>query len=183
MKTKRANSRGWSDDPSPYTGSIERADGVRPYNMFLWPTESWWVGHQPQFRNVVSGMYHFEYIALKDGRFSTEGAVYHIEENRDSSGLPCVFNTKIEAIRTSAARLISQMRYSSRSTSYCVSFDRLDRETLQAAINWIRKTVAEACAAAAPREITLPIPPPPPKSRDTQGLELFDLAAAKGSAS
>lgn len=30
-------------DPQPYDGPIARADGERPFNMFLWPRSGeWW---------------------------------------------------------------------------------------------------------------------------------------------
>lgn len=30
-------------DPQPYDGPIARADGERPFNMFLWPRQGeWW---------------------------------------------------------------------------------------------------------------------------------------------
>jgi len=75
-KEKQLKSGG---DPSPYDGPIERVDGVRPYNRYLWATEDWWANRELDDR--FSSRFHFGIIALSDGRFSVEGTVTAIEEN------------------------------------------------------------------------------------------------------
>jgi len=80
-----------NNDPSPYDGPIERADGERPFNHYLWPTESWWANRE--LSRCIDSRWHFGIVALADGRFSTEGSVYSIDEN-DCFGKPCVFATR-----------------------------------------------------------------------------------------
>jgi hypothetical protein len=170
MKPKPA---GRKDDPQPYDGPIERADGVRPWNMYLWPTESWWPGHAPQLRRSISGgRFHFGYVALKDGRFSTEGHVYEIERNADLDGLPCVFATRVQAIRASAARMIRLMR-----AARCWKGpDRVDDDTLEVVVNWTLKAVAQATDVPPPDVITVRRTPPEPPVGVESGLPLWENA-------
>lgn len=157
-------------NPPEYDGPIQAADGTRPRNWYLWPTEAWWVTHQPQFRNVW-GQYHFGYVALADGQYATDGSVFAIDRNCDSYDMPCVFATRTQAIRTSAARMIMQMRWAMR----CERPQQGNNvKTVQAMINWTLNTVAEECKSPAPRSVTLPVPPPPPAPRPEDGLPLFE---------
>ena len=153
-----------------YEGPIQAADGTRPYNYHLMYTEDWWVTHQPQFHGVW-GQYHFGFVALADGRFSTDGCVFSIQSKQDCYDRPCVFETRESAIRHSAARMIRRMRWALRS-------ERPEPgnsvDTVQDMINWTRLTVAKACAAPPPRPVTLPVPPPPPAPRPEDGLPLFE---------
>lgn len=157
-------------DPREYDGPIQSANGTRPYNYYLWPTESWWVTHQQQFRNVY-GQYRFGFVALHDGRFTTDGSVFAIKSGLDCYDRPCVFATREAAIRHSAARMIGHMRSAMRSER---PEPGNNVETVQDMINWTRRAVAEACKAPAPRPVTLPIPPPPPAPRPEAGLPLFE---------
>ena len=157
-------------NPREYDGPIQAADGTRPYNYYLWPTESWWVTHQPQFR-CVSGQYHFDFVALADGRFTIDGSVFSIHDNKDCYDRPCVFHTRESAIRHSAARMIRRMRSALRSER---PEPGNNVKTVQDMINWTRLTVAEACAAPPPRPVKLPVPPPPRAPRPEDGLPLFE---------
>lgn len=157
-------------DPFPYDGPIARVDGARPYNGYLWPTESWWAynefGH-----HGFSGRFHFGIIALNDGRYATEGFVWQIEANsddprgvRDRPGRPVVFDTRDQAIRIAAARFIRLCR---RATSWQGSPDCLSAVNSRKAINWALGI------AKRPASKFLPIAPAAPKPART-GLALFD---------
>lgn len=158
----------WRDsDPHPYNGPIRRADGARPYNMYLWPTESWWPSHdEPEFRTVAS-IFHFQCIELADGRFATEGSVYSIASNSDYNDRPCVFATREAAIRHSAARMIQHIRWA---RSWEGLDMRLSQDVACKLINWTLRKVAEVCGSPAPRYVNLPILPAP---RPEDDLPLF----------
>lgn len=151
-------------DLHDYDSQIKAADGTVPYNGYLWPTESWWPGHEPEFRTRIQGHWHFGIVALNDGRFAVDGIVSHIEANsttpyrgeNEPTGLKVVFATRTEAIRIAAARMIrnilrSQHRHRQRS----LNWDLMDRETITDVINWTRAKVAEACHATPPKPIVL----------------------------
>jgi hypothetical protein len=159
------------DDPHPYEGPIEKADGTRPWNMFLWPTESWHPGHERQFQSVA-GSFSFGYVALKDGQFSTEGSVYGIEKNCGSDGRPCIFTTRAQAIRTSAARMILDLRAAMKRHE---AFSP-DCETLEKVVNWTLKKVAEVTSAPAPKAIHIRTPKAEPPPGCEAGLPLFESA-------
>ena len=71
-------------DLHEYDNPIKRVDGQVPYNGYLWPTEAWWPGHQPEFRNRIHGQWHFGIVALIDGRFAVDGTVSYIEANSET---------------------------------------------------------------------------------------------------
>lgn len=149
-------------DPQPYDGPIERADGRRPFNNYLWPMEGdqWWAydtfGHRG-----VSGRFHFEVIALADGRWSTYGSVYSIEIGTDCYDRPGVFDTREKAIRIAAARFIRLCRWARRWNGP----DHLTNERAEQLINW-----ALEIAKRPPTAALRPIPAP----RRKVGLPLFD---------
>lgn len=99
-----------ANDPFPYHGPIARADGTRPYNRYLWPTEVWAANREPGLSGMIYQIWRIEVIALLDGRWSTSGSVHQIEEDRDFGGNRCCFATREEAIRASAARIIRKAR-------------------------------------------------------------------------
>src|SRR5690349_4692838 len=165
MKTKKTNKT--SNDPSPYNGPIERADGTRPFNHYLWPTESWWAGRDLRSHQIHI-RWNFGIVALADGRFSIEGCVYSIEKN-EYSGKPCVFSTRIEAIRMAAARMIRIARASRNWESY--GCGGLKGSSLATVINWARKVVAQETGKPTPEPIQIKEPPP---VRRATGLPLFD---------
>lgn len=159
-------------DPNPYDGPIERADGRRPYNHYLWPTEWWWANQH--FGHSVDARWNFGIVALADGRFSTEGSVYSIDKNNcafsSEKPRPCVYETRDQAIRVAAARLIRQARNSRRWQGY--GSGKLEGQRLSAVINWIRAVVARETGRPEPAPITVK---EPPKPRPKTGLPLFDF--------
>lgn len=161
------------NDPRPYEGPIERADGKRPFNRYLWPTEQWvaYLTDDTLLRQV-SFQYRVEIIALADGRFSTDGFVSSIE---DEAGR-CVFATRNAAIRASAAAMIRQTRRDRTPPEYAIHVRPLPEKTCAALVDWARQLVARETGAEPPRPITLrPLPKPPVKT----GLPLFDIEEAK----
>lgn len=169
-------------DLHEYDNPIKRVDGQVPYNGYLWPTEAWWPGHEPEFRNRIHGQWHFGIVALIDGRFAVDGTVSHIEADSETpyrrkdepEGRRVVYATRQEAIRVAAARMIGdilRLRHSNRLGIW----DRMDRATMAAVINWTRAKVAEACQQEPPKPLTLLEPPPPPAPRPEAGLPLFEM--------
>lgn len=175
-------------DLHDYNSPIKRADGKVPYNGYLWPTESWWPGHENHFRNSVSGRYYFGIIALNDGRYSIDGNVSHIARNTDNlyprkddyPGLPVVFPSREMAIRICAARMIKDIRawrFMDDRNFYCI-FDKMSRKTMEQVINWTRSIVSQECGLVKlPKPISMPEPPPPPPA--PTGLELIDYINKK----
>lgn len=159
-------------DPWPYDGPISRADGVRPYNHYLWPmpADSWWANRS--LDHTLDPRWHFSVVALADGTFSTTGSVCSIEANADGCyrDRPCVFPTRIEAMRASAARMIRIAR-GSRNWPH-PGYGRLRGNDLARVINWALSVVAEESGRPAPREVNVKTPPPP---RRATGLPLFDF--------
>jgi hypothetical protein len=154
------------DDPAPYDGPIERLDGRRPYNRYLWPMEgdSWWVRESEHL--VVQRMAwpnHIAIVALADGQYSTDGSVHAIEENRDCYGGPCIYPTRQAAIRKGVAKFIRHCRHA----RYWPT-NRITHEQCQLAVNW-------ALAIVARPPITMPTPKPQPRKT---GLPLFDIEVA-----
>lgn len=97
-------------NPPAYSGDIRRSDGRRPYNYFLRPTEEWWISQLSQFEHIGE-RYYFQCVHLSGGIFATDGCVYGIERGLDGYGLKIVFETREQAIRASAARMIRTMRW------------------------------------------------------------------------
>ncbi len=147
-----------------------RADGVKPFNGYLWPTESWWLGHE---RRGFDSRWHFGYVALNDRRFSVEGSVYAIRGNQDGEGRPCVFATREKAIRVSAARMIAVMRASRHWGANAETYGAMSGRKLAEGINWALAIVARETADGAFLAVTIPDPKP---ERGPTGLPLFDFA-------
>jgi hypothetical protein len=168
-------------DLHEYDSPIKRADGRVPFNGYLWPTESWWPGHEPEFRNRIHGQWSFGIVALNDGRFAVAGSVAQIEANSETpyrrqdepEGRKVVFATRAEAIRIAAARMIQQI-LRTRHSKYVGLWDRMDRRTMNDVINWTRAKVAAECQTEAPASISLPEPPAPPPLCMEIGLPLFE---------
>lgn len=154
-------------DPFPYVGPIQRADGTRPYNHYLWPTESWWAVRD--LDQHFDGRWHFGIVALMDGRFSTCGEVWSIEENSDD-GRQCVYFSREEAIRAAAARMIRIARASRAWEN--IFHGGLKGPRLAQLINWTRIVVARETGEQSPKPITIKEPPPVPRKT---GLPLFDF--------
>lgn len=168
-RTTRTNS-----DPHPYHGPIERIDGERPYNNYLWPTESWWA--TKDLGRQFDSRWHFGIVSLADGRFSVAGSVYCIERN-DDDGKPCVYATRAEAIRTAAARMIKVARYSKNWMSY-YTCGGLKGRMLAEVINWARNIVAKETGRPQPKQVVVPDYSPPYRKT---GLPLLDFCQAQQS--
>ena len=144
-----------------YDGPIARADGVRPYNNYLWFTESW--SALDDLSNRYNSRWIIGIIALIDGRFATQGDVRSIEKN-DYGGWKVVFATRNQAIRTAAARMIRRARIS---RGWTGMWDGgLQGKKLEAVINWALGVVARETGGPAARPILVKeVPPPVVKSK------------------
>lgn len=153
-------------DPWPYEGPVRRADGVSPYNHFLWPMlgDDWWANRELDDR--IDSRWHFAIFALADGRFATSGHICDIEDN-DHAGRSCVFENRNQALRVSAARMIRKARASRKWEGMWCGQD------LELVINWARKVVARETGRAEPKPVQVKQPPP---VRIATGLPLFDFA-------
>jgi len=151
---------------------ICRADGVQPYNEYLWPTESWWAREYLDDR--VNSCWHFGIVALSDGRFSTEGTVWSIEKN-NYAGQQCVFMTRKEAIRVAAARMIRKARASKRWPDS--GLGGLKGKYLAEVINWARSVCAKETDQEEPKPIQVKEPPP---VRRKTGFPLLDFIPQNG---
>lgn len=159
-------------DPFPYEGPIARADGVRPFNHYLWPTEDWWAYDEFGYRGFT-GRHHFGIIALADGRWSISGFVREIEANSDrpfsrqgdGTGRPVVFNTRDEALRVAVARFIRLCRLA---RGWTGTHDHLTEENCGKAVNWALAIAKRPPASLRPIEVAAP----------KTGLPLFDHGAA-----
>jgi hypothetical protein len=170
-------------DLHEYDNPIKRADGTVPFNGYLWPTEAWWPGHEPEFRNRIHGSWHFGIVALIDGRFAVDGTICCIKANSETpypragepEGRKVVFSTRTEAIRVAAARMILDILRSRHWKGSGFNLDRMDRATMTDVINWTRAQVAAASQASAPKPIALVKPPAPVAARPEAGLPLFEM--------
>lgn len=166
--------------PAKYTGPIEAADGKRPFNGYLWPTEDWWAYHEPGKRSWDS-RWHFGIIHLWDGTFAVDGQIWKIERNdrryswtRTEGQLPRLnnFPTRRQAIRTAAADVLRTLRAARRWNKT----ERIARDPQHWAevVNWVLTTAHREADQAEPvRTIHRdpPAPPPPPPT----GLPILDF--------
>lgn len=172
-----------SDSLIDRASDIVRADGVFPYNGYLWPTEEWWPSHTDEMRHI-SSRWHFEIVALKDGRFAIDGVVASIQanvENRyygpdDPPSRPIVFETRNQAIRTAAARMLQDARSA---RSWTGLFDRMTNETLSDLYNWTIRQIAKATATEPSKPIQLKSVVKVSSPED--GLELFEAVKRRPS--
>lgn len=179
IKTKPAATLDPCDRQPPGLEAVRRADGRGFYNGYLWPTESWWLGHE---HRSFDSRWMFGYVALNDGRFCVKGHDYLIrghfgvdasdnQNHGDTFKLQNNFPTREAAIRAACARLIVTMRHA-RTWGY--QYAGMTGERLAFAINWARQTCARACQQPAPPDIHLPEPaPPPPPAQPFADLPLF----------
>lgn len=86
-------------DPQPYDGPLRDITGMKPYNRYLWPTESWQANYEPGWDKLPS-VFEMSIVHLADGRFSTSGSVSDIENGT------CVFSSRYEAVTSEMARMI-----------------------------------------------------------------------------
>jgi hypothetical protein len=179
-------SRDLYDHESP----IRRIDGTVPFNGHLWPTESWWPDHDKSMPQGKFFRFHFGIVALEDGRFSVDGDVDSIIHN-DTEGIlrryddprrvPVVFESRIVAIRTAAARMLKSAAAFRKLEGAGALSGRMTNELLSILYNWTMEKVAAATASEPPRQINLttPTPPPPVPPAPEDGLELWEAAKAK----
>lgn len=154
-------------DPFPYEGEITRADGVRPFNHYLWPLsgDQWWAYHDTSIGFRATGRFHIEVIALADGRWSSSGSVADIERGSDMRGAPVVFDARDKAIRSAVARFIRLCRWARR---WERTPDYLTEQMASKLINWALSI------AGAPPAALRPIARPRVKT----GMALFDWEVA-----
>lgn len=151
-------------DPQPYDGPIQRLDGRRPYNHYLWPMEGdHFDGHEVD-RQCPWG-FRISVVALWNGKWSTSGTVESIETNRDCYDRPCVFDTREAALRSSVASFVRRVR----NARAWKGHDRLSEERAARLIAWAMGKVGRQ----APTLRALPPPSPPPT-----GLPLLDFGRA-----
>jgi hypothetical protein len=167
-------------DPRPYDGPIARIDGAKPFNMYLWPMEGDWFWAGRDLGHCICSTWNFHVIALADRRWSTDMSVHNIEANDATPGWltgeraprRVVFQTRHEALRISAARMIRQARKSRRWNS---NVGGLSDANCAKVIDWARAVVARESEDTAPRPIALrPLPQP----KRLTGMPLFDCAEA-----
>ena len=150
------------EDPHPYHGPIARIDGKRPYNHFLWPmdADSFWSNRDMDGHHRYRSMW-LKVVALNDGRWSTTGFVYSMDE-------ATVFATRDAALRSAARTLIIEIRAARKWSG----FDRLSNDDAIALITWVRGVVAKETGKSAPESIAMYYPPVP---KPKVGLPLFDI--------
>lgn len=178
------------DCPSKYTGPIEAADGQRPFNSYLWPTESWWPDREPGQRNWDS-TWHFGIVALWDGSFAVNGFVSHIEKNNRRCNWEKIdgqlhrannFPTRRQAIRTAAADVLRRLRRARHSGANWQNRVTRDGQHWVDVCNWVRLVVHRETGhpCRPPRLATYTPPPPPPAPDLAADLPLFggELEAA-----
>ncbi|HLP66735.1 MAG TPA: hypothetical protein VK181_04375 [Rhizobium sp.] len=158
--------------PRLYDVPLRDINGRAPTNDYFYFTDWWWANKQ--FGYSVDCRWNFGIVALADGRFSVDGCVYAIEKNNCNGHWekhrPCVYDTREQAIRVAAARLIRIARASRRWTGLFTG--KLEGERLALVVNWIRAVVARETSQPTPTPITIY---EPPKPRPKTGLPLFDL--------
>jgi hypothetical protein len=169
------------DCPRKYTGPIERADGVRPFNSYLWPTESWCAWHEPGRGGWQVG--RFGIVALWDGSFAVNGFLWQIEKNNRRSVLvetkdqlhrPNNFPTRHQAIRAAAADCLRLLRVTRRS-KHCNDRVSRDPQHFVDVCNWVRLTVhRETGHPCRPPRLATYAPTTPPTTPDLAAdLPLF----------
>jgi hypothetical protein len=176
------------DCPAKYTGPIEAAGGVRPFNNYLWPTKSWWLYHEPGMSRH-SSRFHFGYIELADGvaqggPFAVNGFLWHIEKNcrrysweatPDQLPRRNNFPTRNAAIRTAAADVLRLARSARHWKGIGIGADSLhDPARFAEVVNWVRAVVTRETGVNKPPRVMIarPLPPPPPPAT---GLGLLDV--------
>lgn len=161
-------------DPQPYDGPIERIDGTRPFNMYLWPTEQW-LARDDLGDRWLSFDWRIEIIALADGRFASSGSVRSIEAGFcNIMERRCVFPDRAAAIRAAAAEVIRRARRIRQPDWRRTRLDWREKD-IPIVITWARELVARETDSPPPRPRALPMPPPPVPPQRSTGLPLLDL--------
>lgn len=176
-------------DPCLYHGEIRAADGRKPYNGYLWPTECWTAEHGLSVPGARP--FHIDYrlrietfaVIICPGQpvvYSTCGHLSSIQTGFEfgyEDRARTVFATRSEAIRASAARMIRVCRRAARE----VRRDKFSAHRMTGIhlapeiITWARHLVARETGGDGPKPINHYVPPPPPPVRQLTGLPLLDL--------
>lgn len=166
------------DCPQRYTGPVERADGARPFNGYLWPSEWWWAHREPGNYNWDS-RWNFGIVHLRDGQFAVMGQLSAIESNNRRYRWEVKdgqlhrannFATRRQAVRTAAADVLRTLR----NVRDWKSNDRITRDPVHwaAVVNWVLTTAHRKADSREPR-FSLHRDPVPPRIVPT-GMPLFD---------
>jgi hypothetical protein len=123
----------------------------------------------------------FGYVALSDGRLATDGQTFYIRDGYldEAKRFRVVFDTRIEAIRASAARMLCNARYQARAGRLMRSPFYCTRPMVVELANWTREIVARESGKPTPRPLTVPRLPEPRKPSVTDGLPLFEAAGGR----
>ncbi len=167
-------------DLHDYDSPIKRSDGVVPYNSYIWPMhgDCWFISHERQ-HHAFPGQWRFNVVGLDNGKWSVCGQTWKILHNDENSldrhepdhvPVPVVFDTRAQAIRVAAARMIRQARRVSKDTAAGI-WDRLPPKKLETLINWALEIVAKECGKPSPKPVRIAEPPKEPVKT---GLDLFD---------
>lgn len=182
-------------DPCVYHGEIRSADGRKPYNGYLRPSECWTAEHGlsvPDARPIyIDYDFRIEIFAviLRPGQpviYSTSGHTMDMERGREytisgAGGRKTTFATRSDAIRASACRMIRRIRRHAREVrkDKLSAYNRTGIHRAPEIITWARQLVARETGADEPKPITLYVPPPPPPVRQLTGLPLLDLMGVR----
>ena len=179
-------------DPCLYHGEIRAADGRKPYNGYLWPSECWTAEHglsvpgaRPIYIDYRLRIEVFAVIIRPDEPvvYSTCGHLSSIQTGFEfgyKDRARTVFATRSEAIRANAARMIRMCRRAvceARGDKFS-AYRMVGIHRAPEIITWARQLVARETGAAEPKPISLYVPPPPappPPVRKPTGLPLLDL--------
>lgn len=141
---------------------LRRADGAAAYNGHFWPLEGDWFWANLELGQRFSSRWNFLVIALEDGTWLSEMAVWKAIQ----------YPTREAALRVSAARLIRTLRAARRWEGQ----DRLSPEAFRALVAWVFSKVNQPPPPIRElaREIPAPAPASPPAWAD---LPLFQEAS------
>ena len=147
-QTKPARS---GSDPFPYDGPIQRVDGRRPFNRYLWPMSGdwFWAYDAPGLRHI-DGRWNIKAIALDGGKWLADGFIWETQ-----------YDTREAALRASAANLLRTARGARSWPAF-----RLRHDDYVKLVAWTFSIVGRP----APKVRPLPVIAPPPPYAD---LPLF----------
>lgn len=106
-----------------YDGPLRSIGGHRPYNGHFRQTESWWASHggSNHLHQSAGFTMRFMIVGLADGRWCSDTTVNHIEKNdrqyrfkqethEELRPIPCVFSTRLAALRAAVAEFVRHVR-------------------------------------------------------------------------
>jgi hypothetical protein len=109
-------------DPFPYHGPLRRADGVAPFNHYLWPLEGDWFWASRELDRHYSSLWNFCAVALNDGTWLAHGFVWEK-----------AYPTRIAALRASAAAMLR----SARNARHWKGMDAVSNEQFEQLVKWV----------------------------------------------